>query len=34
MPWDKHVYEKFEWRLNPEYAEEIEDIEEQNKQSE
>jgi len=27
MPWDKQVFEKSEWRLNPEYAEEIEDIE-------
>jgi hypoxanthine phosphoribosyltransferase len=34
MPWDKQVFEKSEWKLNPEYAGEIEDIEKQKSQSE
>lgn len=33
MPWDKQVFEKSVWKLNPEYAEEIEDIEKQKRQS-
>jgi len=27
MPWDKQVYTKNEWKMNPEYVGEIEDIE-------
>ena len=34
MPWDKQVFEKSEWKMNPEYAEEIEDIEKSKRQSE